>query len=316
MSYRWRALEPEDFGPAAELHNAVAARLRTSAYLDPRQLAGTLLYDNVSLADDTLGGFDPSGRLAAWAAVGHPPAPTADSRLRIPGYGAHVHPPDQEASLHLLQWQEQRARQIHAAAAPELPGSLVLQVDDHDTAQVRLLERRSYRLVRWWRRMIRELSEPARVEPIDPAVSVGPFTPDRDEPVRLLHNEVFREHFGFTEESAESWHYRCASSGYRRDLSFVLTVEDTVVGYLLSTQSDYEAQHEQYTLGIMGIRRDWRGRHLSNVLMTRGVNAGYALNLRTVALTVDSEHPTKAYRSYERLGFVPRDQRGSYEMAF
>jgi mycothiol synthase len=63
-----------------------------------------------------------------------------------------------------------------------------------------------------------------------------------------------------------------------------------------------EARESAGYVGLLGVRRPWRGRGLGKALLYRTFAEFWERGLTRVTLGVDSESPTGATKLYERVG--------------
>lgn len=129
-----------------------------------------------------------------------------------------------------------------------------------------------------------------------------------DEAVRVAMNDAFREHWGYSEETAELWQHFVCSPKFRPDLTVV--VEDSRANRIAGANLIVVNQSECERLGrkrgwvdVLGVRREYRQRGLGAALLIQGM-----LNLRDAGMAeavlgCDSENTTGATRLYERVGF-------------
>jgi ribosomal protein S18 acetylase RimI-like enzyme len=73
--------------------------------------------------------------------------------------------------------------------------------------------------------------------------------------------------------------------------------------------------HQGFTdsyVPMVGVRPEWRGRHIALALLTRHLEASRALGHERVTLDADTDSATGALILYERLGF----RHGHRKLAF
>ena len=105
----------------------------------------------------------------------------------------------------------------------------------------------------------------------------------------------------------------------RRDLSRVAVVGDEVVGFVLVEINEDDWERQGYTgayIGLVGTRREWRGRGLASALLADSMRAMRDRGLERAVLDVDTENPTGALGVYERLGFVATTRDAAYRIEF
>ena len=117
----------------------------------------------------------------------------------------------------------------------------------------------------------------------------------------LLHvvvQDSFAEHFRFTPEPFEPWVQRAlADELFAPGLSFLVFHDDTPV----ATSINYHAP-ERGWVGMLGVRRPWRGKGLGMALLRESFAAFRRAGLLAAVLGVDSENADGAVHLYERAG--------------
>ena len=212
----------------------------------------------------------------------------------------------------LLAWQIERAAERHAHDAPDVPGWAGLGAEEKREDVWRLAERAGLTPLRWFTSLHRRLTTADPLDAVDlaPGLRLLPLGDDRDEAVRLAHNDAWTDHWGFAASPAEDWNARVVGlRNLRRDWSHVVVDEaDDVVGYALNVafDRDWELQgyKEGYTL-LLGVRRPWRGHGVAKALLTAADRAFRDAGMEVAALDVDSENPTGALQLYLGLGYEP-----------
>jgi mycothiol synthase len=303
----WRPLSPDD---GADLTTLVAAiedadgePFRTS-YDEVMEKFDGAWKDH---ARDTLAGVDDSGRLRAWAQVNQPPGDVSVVRAYLDG-GVH---PDWRArgiGRELLGWQVDRARQVLAATGKDVPGRIAAFASEEATASVALLQAAGLTAIRVYSQLRRPLGVdlPERAAPA--GVRIAPWSDERDEDVRLAHNETFASHWGSEPQTPESW--RSGRSMFAPDWSLLALDEETdeVVGYLQSGryEQDWEiAGHSSGFVDLLGVRPGWRGRGIAPALLAAVMARLQADGIEYAEIGVDTENLSGALGLYTAIGFVP-----------
>jgi mycothiol synthase len=308
---RWRSIRVEDAAAWRELLAAVEAVDRTGEHFDVDDLLEELTDPDLDAERDTVAAFD-GDRMVAYGLVrGGGGEGSGVDRQYAEGC---VHPDHRRAGLgaEVLRRNLERARQRHERY-PELPGELLVRVHDANLGTAALLTGAGLEPVRWFYDMQQDLTAaaPAALPDglrlaggLDPALE-----PDRDEKLRLAHNEAFTDHWGSSPRSAVSWkQWFTGSRCYRPDLSFALLDGDEVAGYLLSYvyEADCAAKGvREVWIGQLGTRRPWRGRGVGTALLTHAMCAYVEAGFERAALGVDTANPTGALGLYQRVGFAP-----------
>ncbi|HEY6461828.1 MAG TPA: GNAT family N-acetyltransferase [Polyangiaceae bacterium] len=164
-----------------------------------------------------------------------------------------------------------------------------------DPAAADLFRARGYREVRrFWEMAIDLGAEPA--VPLLPEPLVLDEFRDGDE--RAFHHatvESFQDHWEWHGPLFEEWWEM------RRDNDHTLwfVVRD---GDEIAAVARNEAREASGYVGLLGVRRPWRGRGLAKALLFRTFAEFWRRNLPRVTLEVDAASPTGATKLYERVG--------------
>jgi GNAT superfamily N-acetyltransferase len=177
-----------------------------------------------------------------------------------------------------------------------------------DPAAAELFGSRGYHEVRrFWEMAIDLDAEP--VVPVLPEPLLLDEFRDGDE--RAFHHattESFQDHwewYGMPFE--EWWEMRRAN-----DHSLWFVVRD---GDEIAAVARNEARETSGYVGLLGVRRPWRGRGLGKVLLYRTFAEFWHRGLRRVTLGVDAASPTGATKLYERVGMHVEAENVVFEKA-
>ncbi len=306
LELAWRPLQLRDAEPFHGLLQAIetadSAQERTSAEEVVEMLTGPW----TDLAADTLGGFDDSGTIRAYAIVEVPPG---DTLLRAYLRGA-VHPAWRGRGIGraVVAWLEGRGRQKLAESGQDLPARLAVLVEENARDHRRLYAAAGFSPIRWYTTMRRDLSAPLPSASVPEGLRIVGWDDELDEQVRLAHNEAFADHWGSQPQTRESWTHRDAH--FTPAWSYVALDGSggapEVAGYLISGRYDQDWEVLGYTCGstdVLGVRRPWRGRGLAASLLATAMEAYRADGMEYASLRVDTANPTGALGLYERLGY-------------
>lgn len=141
--------------------------------------------------------------------------------------------------------------------------------------------------------------------------------PEDDALMHATDTEVFRDHWGHTEEPLERWQHYAAQSAFKSDLSVI--AEDaatrTIAGFCTITISAEETARlgvQRGWIDILGVRRAYRKQGLGTALLLASLHNMREAGAQQAALGCDSENLTGATRIYERVGFVVHKTRAVY----
>lgn len=257
---------------------------------------------------DSLGGFDDTGAMCAYAIVEIPPGDATVLRVVLRG-GVHPLWRGRGIGRATLAWMEGRGRQMLAASGKDLPARLAVMVDETARDQRRLYAAAGFSPIRWYTSLRRDLRAPVPGGPVPLGVRVVPWDDALSDEVRRAHNEVARDRWDCVLYSAQSWQQQMAE--LVPEWSFVAIDEGSsqphrVMGYLLSAR---HARGEEavgcrcgYTRAV-GVRRAARGRSLAGALVASALAAYQADGMECACLLVDTAGPAEAHGLCERFGY-------------
>lgn len=131
------------------------------------------------------------------------------------------------------------------------------------------------------------------------------YSPEVAEPVRILDNEAFADHWGSAPKSREEWAAMTGARSFRNEFSRVLLEElgngeaPRPLCYVLSGQW---VANELY-ISRVGTARSSRGRGYAAWALSEVVASAFSAGFAKVDLSVDAQSPTGASGLYKRLGF-------------
>ena len=309
LGLRWRPLSGTDLpGIAAlfarsERFDNVAVRTTPD---EARALVEGARRDPVR---NTLGGFDSDGILRAHGFVHLSDGDGPAVRVFLDG-GVDPTWRRRGVGTALFAWQTARARQLLAGSGRPVPGRIATYVEDGIDDKATIVAASGYAPRRYYTDMRRDLSEPIPQVSLREGLVLVPWTPERDEAVRLAHNEAFCDDWGSPQHTRESWLEGRAS--FVPEWSFVVLDRSNdrspVAGYLLSERYEQDWPILGYSEGyidILGVRPAWRGRRVASVLLTAAMAAYAADGIEYAGLGVDAANPTGAFGVFTALGFEP-----------
>ncbi|WP_203921118.1 GNAT family N-acetyltransferase [Rugosimonospora africana] len=232
----------------------------------------------------------------------------ADPEHQMRYWGA-VHPEYRGRGLggRLLDWAESAAVPLHRDRYPGRPLALSTYTLSGNREALALHEAHGYRPVRWFHGMARDLSAPLP-EAAEPAgFEIVGLTPDAWEHARLLRNDAFRDHWGSTEMTPESWAHFMAVGAYRSGYSFIAYGGDQPLGFVIGHEYEGVTEatgHRDAYIALVGTGRAARKRGVAFGLLSRVLAAAKAAGCDTASLGVDADSPTGALGLYQRAGFT------------
>ncbi|SEE03320.1 GNAT family N-acetyltransferase [Ruania alba] len=258
------------------------------------------------LTENSIAGFDSTGRLCAFGLVSVPPDDAGPVRVFLDGGVCPDHRHRGVGSA-ILEWQIERARGVLTETGNG-SGTIVVHVEDGMDHSADLVRRYGFSEAGYHTEMRRdlalELPEVAVLRPL----SVEPWTMELDDQIRLAHNEAFGSHA--QAQSATVWTE--GRTYFVPEWSFLVLDRTTdraqVAGYLLA--SKYEQDWE--TLGwsegyvdMLGVRAPWRGRRIATTLLVRAMRAFAESGMEYAALGVDHATRQDSLGLFDKLGFEP-----------
>jgi mycothiol synthase len=300
-----RPLAPDDAGDWVALLNAIEDADGSDDYSTEQDLRETFGNPNQDFARGSVAVYD--GRSIVGYGV-----------LTLRGVADPVHTALHEGGVHpsyrgrglgseLLHWAEQAAVPLHNERFPGRPLSLSSGCLSTNAGAVALHEQRGYQPARWFHSMVRDLSQPIAAAVVPDGLAITGYQPDMAEHARLIRNESFRDHWGSTETSPQSWAHFLASSAFRPELSFLAYQGSEPLGMLISRE--YEGYQKRtgrrdLHIALVGTRAAGRKRGIATALLTTAMSAARAAGYDRASLGVDADSLTGAVRVYERAGFA------------
>jgi mycothiol synthase len=153
---------------------------------------------------------------------------------------------------------------------------------------------------------------PADVAGID----IRTLVPGQEREVYQCAAEAFEDHWGDGFSSEESWLHRHvdASDSFDPELWFLAWKGERLIGLLLANAEAEEDPALGY-VGLLGVRREARGRGIGEALLRRSFVTFHRLGKRGAQLVVDSESSTGANRLYERVGMTAQPRFAFWDRA-
>jgi mycothiol synthase len=310
----WRALAPGDVPALARLHRSADAIDHPEWTVPEEDLRDELGRANLVLAQDTIAAVTDAGEIVAYGVNLVDEHPVSLLRVTL---GGAIHPDVRGRGIgrQLLQWQRGRAQQQLAASDLPLPGWIVSWQSAANENGVRLGELLGFRPARYTATLARELAAPVEERETDASVHLVPWSDALSAAALDAHRAAFRDHWGSQPVSEDAWRNLTSPPYFRPELSFLAVAADepeNVVGYALASVFEHDFALQGYSssyLGLVGVRREWRGRGVASGLLARVLTASRDAGLEKAVLDVDTENPTGALGLYESQGFRPTGSR-------
>jgi mycothiol synthase len=321
----WRPMSLDDVDALARLQGAVADADHPEHRASRDEIAVGLGFSYVDVARDGIVAVDAEGRLAAEGRAFVKPDDETVVRADISGA---VRPDLRRTGIggRLLDWQIARATQKLGVAQPaahiedSVPTRMTTEAQADDAGAAALLASRGLTVSRYFVEMHRDLAGDLPEVPSPEGLRLIPVTREWWERTRQAKNEVFRDHWGSEPISAERWEAFLSLPTERGDLSVIAVTgegEDAVVaGFALAEVHPDHWEAAGYTsayIGLVGVRREFRGRRLAQALLSAAFAGFRAEGLQRAVLDVDSDSPTGAFDLYEHVGFTQASRSAVYE---
>lgn len=166
-----------------------------------------------------------------------------------------------------------------------------------------LARRSGFEQVRFFLTMRRDLTQPVPAKPLPDDLRTVPLTTDLDEPLRLVKNTVFRDHWNGLADEPEEWGTRTLGPRLIRELSRVaIDAAGAITGFVVVWRNE-ERPHQAY-IDLVGTAREQRGRGVAGALLSTVLEAAAVAGFLEAELDVDASSPTGAGRVYTAVGFV------------
>ncbi len=303
-----RGVQPDDLPALDVLLREVEAVDRTDEHYDLADLEEELADPLLDPSRDWLVAVDGGGLVGCSRLTPRDPGGAA-----LTTYGSGCVHPDRRGEgigTRLAAAMLARAQERHRELAPHLPAHLkVSGVTDHEDqadllAGIGLVPDR-YTLTLG----VGPLPE-QEVGALPEGLAVRRYDAARDEEaLRLVHNEVFRDHPGSVAWTPEEWrHWVTGSRSFRGDVTLLAVDADGgIAGYVQVDEYDAVRQVtglREAWIARVGTTRAHRGRGLASVLLRHALEACRAAGFDRAALDVDSANPTGALGVYERAGMA------------
>lgn len=309
----WRRITLDDVDGLVELNAALATADHPEWTETREEVLDELTHSWTDLGRDSVLA-EADGQVVAYGLQIAPPNP--ETIVRSIAFGG-VRPSHRGRGIgrELLAWHRGRGLQQLATSDLELPGWLMLYVEERNESGLRLARAADLPLVRWFTKMTRDLSEGIPDLPVPAGLTFVPASAADSARILAAKNSSFRDHWGSQPTGDEGWASMMAQPTMRHDLGVLALDGDEVVGFVLTEvyPDDFEAQgYRGGYLPLVGVVRDWRRRGVAPALLAAAMRAHRAEGFEKVALDVDSENPSGALSLYTGLGFVP----GTRSVAF
>lgn len=306
LGLTWRALTREDLPAFIELMASTADS--PLGFVPATERTITYWYDELTAqphCSDILSGWDGQGKLQAMACVRVNDKPLSELQAEVTA----VVSPDwvgRGIGRALLEWQDDRARQLLAMHPSDLPVSIRALVPERNGSRRRLLAAGGFTPISYITDVTtrtscehHEVSKQARERLAAQGFTIQPYTADVDMELRRLHNRLILALERYQPLSSAAWQAKLSRADH--DFSFLLIKDQQLVGYTLAEQIPEISALRIY---YYGIERALRRQGIGTDLMLSVLGPAYDAQISTVAAPVVSRQG-KVPESLVDHGFAP-----------
>jgi mycothiol synthase len=304
--FAWRAIAAQDAPEWARLLNEIEQSAGTQEFVGADDLLDDLRDPDVDPERGTIAAFS-QGSMIAWSGLRASAVAGGRHEMHLLG-GVHPGQRGQGLGTRLLAWAEQVAPVLHHDRRASGQLALYAQYLAGQDDAAALFADASYRQARWFHAMSLDLTAAVLPERRLPeGTRISAYAADLSEAARQVRNDAFRDHWGSTERTAQSWQHAVGSSAFRPAFSFLAYLHGQPAGLLMAFEYDAfqraTGRRESY-IATLGVTRAARGRGIASALTGRSLAAARADGCDLATLHVDAESPTGALGLYERMGFT------------
>jgi mycothiol synthase len=305
VAVQWRAITAEDGAEWAGLLLAVEESYGTEDIVGAQDLVEDLRDPYVDPERGTIAAFSEGGMIAY---AGLRASSSVTGRHEMDLYGA-VHPSQRGRGLgtRLLAWAEQAALPLHQARYPGRPLALSASCPAGQGDALALFAAVGYQQARWFHFMSRDLTDTVPDGHLSEGIRIAGYAAELSQAARQVRDEAFRDHWGSTQTSAESWQHFVGHERFRPAFSFLAYFGGEPVGMLIAHEYDAFRQatgRRECYIATIGVTRPARGRGIASALIRRSLGAARADGCTVATLYVDADSPTGALTLYEHMGFT------------
>ena len=204
---------------------------------------------------------------------------------------------------------EARLREIASGHPDATPKWLSSEGADVDLGNDELLRTSGYEVVRYFYEMLVEDLGAIEVPPMPEGIELRPVTRDQYRQIWDAEAEAFRDHWGMSEWTEESWReFEADPTNADPSLWRVGWDGEEVAGVVITTvtvEENRRHSRNRVYVDAVSVRRPWRRRGLARALLASSLVASREAGYDAATLGVDTDSPTGATDLYRSLGFEP-----------
>lgn len=187
-----------------------------------------------------------------------------------------------------------------ANSAPDVPIAMEWRLPDHNQEPIELCKEQGFEQVRQFYTMRIMLDQPIQPVLLPDGFVCRPFSAADLEGVHRAKVEIFEDHWGDQHDPLEEWKSQIEHPQFDPTLWWIAYSGDAIAGMVLSQPLN----QERAGIGIVGVRRQWRGLGLANALLLQCFAEYQRRGFQSVELGVDSNSQTNAVKLYQRAGMT------------
>lgn len=300
-----RSFQPEDLSGVVDLLNQAEKEVTGQDFTSPENFSADMKSIGFDPQTDTAVILTADGRYAGYAEVfaGKNPA------VRLRSYGL-VHPAfhGRGYGTRLIQWSEERGRQLVHQAPPGTQVVLHNFVYAAQTDSIELVKQNGYRHIRSNYRMLIDLDDNLQQPKVPDGIILRPIE-NTEEDLRAalsVDYQAFRDHWGMVDEPYEEYFQRLKQQLMTRpayDLSAcrVAIAGDVPVGMTLCSLWRDEDADKGWVNGL-GVLKSWRKRGIGMALLLEAFAEFKKRGKKRAGLYVDAENLSGALKLYLQAG--------------
>ncbi|GAA2985572.1 GNAT family N-acetyltransferase [Actinokineospora diospyrosa] len=305
MDLTWRSLEDSDAPAWVRLMAEVEAVDRIDEHNGPEDFAKLI---GETIPEDTVAVLDGDTLVAYGLAFGRPGAVEVNQIRLI----ADVAPSHRRHGVgtELVRRLHQCAKARHARQFPDLRLEAIVPVHERNAGLAAVVSAAGYTPSRWFFDMRAKLTADLPRVPVPDGFTLERYRPEFSEPLRLLRNDTFAEHWGSTDVDVPFWEAHFVKtppleptlSAHLRD-----NATGELAAFVLTQQfaADTAARgFKELWITDVGTRTAWRGRGLASALLSTLLNDAREAGFASSGLSVDADNQTGALGVYERAGYA------------
>ena len=127
-----------------------------------------------------------------------------------------------------------------------------------------------------------------------------------------LHQDAFRNHFGFAPRPMDLWIEQTTSAGtYEPEGCFIAFFDGKPAGFVQMANANYHLNGGY--VDLLGVSHKFQGLGLGKLLLQHAMNFSVDQGRSFIELNVDTGNESGALKLYEKLGFKPNSSWVQYE---